>query len=325
MKSLPDAPPPIKSSTQPAEINRLGHNPILGITLKVASVAIFVIMSTLIKSADGIPLGQLIFFRSFFAMLAILLYFAWRGQFSGIFYTRHGMSHFWRGMVGVAAMTLSFLALTLLPLPEAIALNYASPLIAVVLSALILRETVRLYRWVAVLVGLIGVLIIIWPRMTLLTEGNVGYSEAMGALAALGGATLAAFAMTLVRHLVQTERTPTIVIYFSLSASVISLFSLPFGWVVPSWQQTAMLIGAGVAGGIAQILLTECYRHAPMSTIAPFEYTSLLLGLGIGFTLFGDIPTFEMLLGSAIVIAAGGYIIYREHQLSAASQKTNAP
>lgn len=325
MKSLPDAPPSVKSSNQPAEINRLGHNPILGIGLKVASVTIFVIMSTLIKSTDGIPLGQLIFFRSFFAMLAVLFYFAWRGQFSGVFYTRQGMSHFWRGMVGVAAMTLSFLALTLLPLPEAIALNYASPLIAVVLSAVILRETVRLYRWTAVLVGLIGVLIIIWPRMTLFTQGNVGYSEAIGALAALGGATLAAFAMTLVRHLVQTERTPTIVIYFSLSASVISLFSLPLGWVMPSWQQASMLIGAGVAGGIAQILLTECYRHAPMSTIAPFEYTSLLLGLGIGFTLFGDIPTFEMLLGSAIVMAAGGYIIYREHQLSVVSQNTNTP
>ncbi len=86
-----------------------------------------------------------------------------------------------------------------------------------------------------------------------------------------------------------------------------------------------MLIGAGIAGGIAQILLTECYRHAPMSTIAPFEYTSMLLGLGMGFLFFGDIPTFEMLIGSAIVMAAGGYIIYREHQLAIEPHKANTP
>jgi drug/metabolite transporter (DMT)-like permease len=210
-------------------------------------------------------------------------------------------------------------------LPEAIAINYASPLIAVVLGALILHEVVRLYRWSAVVIGLFGVMIIIWPRMTLFAEGNVGHNEAMGALAALGGAVMAAFAMMLVRRLVQTERTSTIVIYFSISASVIALVSVPFGWVAPSWPQLAMLIGAGIAGGIAQILLTECYRHAPMSTIAPFEYTSMLLGLGIGFLFFGDIPTFEMLIGSVIVMGAGGYIIYREHQLAIAPHKTNTP
>ncbi|MCL7999310.1 DMT family transporter [Brucella sp. 21LCYQ03] len=297
----------------------------LGIGLKIASVAVFVGMSTLIKSADGIPLGQLIFFRSFFAVLAILGYFAWRGKTAGIFHTRHGFSHFWRGMVGVGAMILSFYALTKLPLPEAIAINYASPLIAVILGAVILREVVRMYRWSAVIVGLFGVLIIIWPRMTLFAEGHVGRNEAMGALAALGGAILAAFAMMWVRRLVQTERTSTVVIYFSISATVISLASIPFGWVMPTVPQLAMLVGAGIAGGVAQILLTECYRHAPMSTIAPFEYTSMLLGLGIGFFFFGDVPTLEMLLGSAIVMSAGGYIIYREHQLAIAPHKTNTP
>lgn len=175
------------------------------------------------------------------------------------------------------------------------------------------------------MIGLVGVLIIIWPRMTLFSGGGVGTGEMVGALAALGGALLGALAMMLVRRLVQTERTATIVIYFSISASVISLVSLPFGWVMPSWTQLALLVGAGFAGGIAQILLTECYRYAPISTIAPFEYTSMLLGLGIGFTLFGDVPTFEMLLGSAIVMAAGGFIIYREHKLAIAPHKVNVP
>ena len=325
MKSPQDAASANVQSNETAEPDLLQNNPMLGISLKVASVAVFVGMSTLLKAADGIPLGQLIFFRSFFAVLAILVYFAVRGQVSGILQTRHGFSHFWRGMVGVGAMTLSFYALTKLPLPEAIAINYASPLIAVVLGAVILHEVVRMYRWSAVVIGLFGVLIIIWPRMTLFAEGQVGHNEAMGALAALGGAIMAAFAMMLVRRLVQTEKTSTVVIYFSISATVISLVSIPFGWVMPSGPQFAMLIAAGVAGGVAQILLTECYRHAPMSTIAPFEYTSMLLGLGIGFFFFGDVPTLEMLFGSAIVMSAGGYIIYREHQLALAPHKTNTP
>ncbi len=325
MKSPQDAASANVQPNETAEPDLLQNNPMLGISLKVASVAVFVGMSTLLKAADGIPLGQLIFFRSFFAVLAILVYFAVRGQVSGILQTRHGFSHFWRGMVGVGAMTLSFYALTKLPLPEAIAINYASPLIAVVLGAVILHEVVRMYRWSAVVIGLFGVLIIIWPRMTLFAEGQVGHNEAMGALAALGGAIMAAFAMMLVRRLVQTEKTSTVVIYFSISATVISLVSIPFGWVMPSGPQFAMLIAAGVAGGVAQILLTECYRHAPMSTIAPFEYTSMLLGLGIGFFFFGDVPTLEMLFGSAIVMSAGGYIIYREHQLALAPHKTNTP
>lgn len=325
VKSLPDASPPNASPSKPVEVNLLDHKPLLGIGLKIASVTIFVGMSTLIKAAEGIPLGQLIFFRSFFAMLAILLYAGCRGQLPGVLYTRHGFGHFWRGTIGVAAMSLSFLALTILPLPEAIAINYASPLIAVILSWLILHEVVRLYRWSAVFIGLIGVLIIIWPRMTLFTAGHVGQNEAIGAMAALAGAAMAAVAMLLVRRLVQTERTTTIVIYFSLASSVIALVSLPFGWATPTWPQLAMLIGAGVFGGVAQILLTQSYRHAPMSTIAPFEYTSMLLGLVIGYMIFGDIPTYEMLLGSLIVMGAGGYIIYREHQLAIEPHKVNAP
>ncbi|PQZ29311.1 EamA family transporter [Ochrobactrum vermis] len=300
-------------------------NPMLGIGLKIASVAVFVAMSTLLKAAEGVPVGQLIFFRSFFAIFAILLYLAWRGQLSGVFHTQNGFSHFWRGLVGVCSMSMSFFALTKLPLPEAIAINYASPLITVFLGAVILHEVVRFYRWSAVLIGLGGVMVIIWPRMTVFSGGGMGNDEAIGALAALGAAVTSAVAMMLVRRLVQMERTSTIVIYFSISASIISLASLPFGWIVPNWSQLAMMVGAGFAGGVGQILLTECYRHAPMSTIAPFEYSSMLLGLAIGFLLFGDIPTFEMLAGSGVVMAAGGFIIYREHKLSIAPHKVNAP
>jgi drug/metabolite transporter (DMT)-like permease len=304
-------------------------NVMLGIGLKVASVCVFVCMSSLLKASDGIPAGQLVFFRSFFAIFPVIVFIAWQGQLNVAFKTSEPFSHFWRGFVGVSAMSASFYGLTKLPLPEAIAISYATPLLTVLCSAVFLRETVRLYRWTAVFIGLAGVLIILWPRMSFFTgDSEFGGDQAIGALATLCGAGLAAIAMLLVRRLVQTERTPTIVVYFSIASSVIALVSLPFGWVWPTPAQAAFLVMAGIAGGVAQILLTESYRHADMSTIAPFEYTSMLLGLAIGYMLFGDIPSNEMMTGAVIVISAGIFIIYREHQLGLArarARKVSTP
>ena len=290
--------------------------PMRGIVLKISSVIVFLCMTTCIKAAgSGIATGQITFYRSFFAMFPILIYLAWRGDLQTAFKTDNVPGHLARGFLGIIAMSFGFFGIVRLPLPEAVALGYAMPLFAVVFAALFLGEQVRIYRWSAVIVGLIGVVIISWPRLTLLENGNIGGKEALGALAVLISAVLGAGAMILVRRLVQTEKTPTIVLYFSLSASVFSLASLPFGWSSLTMNQLILLSIAGCCGGIAQILLTECYRFAAMSTIAPFEYTSILLSLGVGFILFGDVPTPIMLDGTAIVISAGLFIIFREHKL----------
>jgi len=137
----------------------------------------------------------------------------------------------------------------------------------------------------------------------------------LGAVSALVAAGFAATAMVLVRKLVETERSATIVLYFSLTSSVFGLATLPFGWVMPTTEQFALLIGAGIFGGIGQILLTESYRHADMSVVAPFEYASLILSVAIGYLIFHDVPTIEMLAGGAIVVGSGLFIIYREHKL----------
>lgn len=302
----------------PAEITAAANEPrpLLGIACKVTSVVIFVMMSTLLKSAEGIPAGEMVFFRSFFAIFPIIIYLTYTHQLKGVMVTDDLFGHIWRGVVGTFSMMCGFYALTLLPLPESIAINYASPLMIVVLSAIFLHEKVRVYRWSAVLVGFFGVLIIVWPRLSLFSHGGVSQSEATGAVFALTSALASAVAMMLVRKLVQLQRTSTIVMYFSLTSTVLALCTLPFGWVMPHLWQLGLLIAAGFAGGIAQIFLTECYRHAEMSTIAPFEYTSMLLGLGIGYVVFGDVPTMQMLFGSTIVIGAGIFIIYREHKLS---------
>jgi drug/metabolite transporter (DMT)-like permease len=178
-----------------------------------------------------------------------------------------------------------------------------------------LGETVRIYRWSAVFFGMIGVAIVSWPKLTLFRQGAMEAEQAMGAICVLISAVLAGMAMIQVRKLVEEERTATIVLYFSMIASLFSLATLPFGWASLEFRTVLLLIGAGFCGGVGQILLTESYRHAEVSTVAPFEYTSILLGGIIGYFVFGDVPGGHMMVGTAIVIAAGVFIIYREHRL----------
>jgi drug/metabolite transporter (DMT)-like permease len=292
------------------------QNPLLGIAFKIASVSVFVGMSSLIKAAGQLPVGQIAFFRSFFAMFPILMFLAFRRELRTAFHTSRPFGHFARGAVGVVSMGLTFFALTHLPLPEAVTLNYAQPLLVIVFSAIFLGETVRVYRWSAVTVGLIGVLIVSWPKLTLFGAAQtMGSHQFVGVLAALGGAAVSAVAMLLVRNLVHTERTPTIVLWFSLTASVMALVSIPFGWQALSPMQIVFLVSAGICGGLAQILMTEAYRYAEASTVAPFEYTSLMLAIAVGYVAFGDVPTIHMLIGGAIVIGAGIFIVWREQRL----------
>ncbi|MBF0677468.1 MAG: DMT family transporter [Devosia sp.] len=273
-------------------------------------------MATMLKATQTIPPGEMVFFRAFFAMLPVLTYLAWKRRLSHAFQTKRPLGHIVRGLVGVASMGLGFFALTRLPLPEATAITYATPLLIVIFSAVLLNERVHIFRWTAVLFGLVGVVIILWPRLTVFSGGDaLGNAEAVGAIGALMAAILSAFAVLQVRNLVQTERTETIVTYFFLSASFLALLTLPFGWVMPTPQQAALLIGAGFFGGIGQLLMTSCYRYADMSVIAPFEYVSLILTIIIGFIIFADVPTVTMLIGSLIIVCSGIAVILRERRL----------
>ena len=305
--------PAIHSPARPAQ---RAASPLRGILLKVASVCCFVVMATLLKATGTLPAGELVFFRCCFAILPVLVWLAWRRQIRTALHTKNPMGHVVRALVGASSMGLGFFALTRLPLPESTAIGYASPLLIVMFSAVLLKEKVHIFRWTAVVVGLIGVVIVLWPRLTLFSGGQpLGDSEAVGAVAAFCGAILTAFAMMQVRKLVQTERTEAIVVYFFVCASVLSLVTIPFGWVMPTPQQAALLVGAGFAGGIGQLLMTSCYRYADMSVIAPFEYVSLLLTIIIGLTVFGEVPAATMLIGAAIIVGSGIAVILREHYL----------
>jgi drug/metabolite transporter (DMT)-like permease len=292
------------------------RRPLRGIALKVVSVAVFVAMSAMIKAAGQLPAGQIVFFRSFFAILPILAMLAWQKQLASALHTSRLFGHVARGLLGVTSMGLAFFALVRLPLPEAVTLNYAQPLLVIVFSALFLGETVRIYRWSAVVVGMVGVVVVSWPKLTLFqSAAGLSNQEAAGVVAALASAAISACALLMVRALVRTERSTTIVMWFSITASVAGLATLPFGWTLLSWEQVAFLVGAGICGGVAQILMTEAYRYAEASTVAPFEYTSMLLAILVGYFAFSEVPTLHMVVGGAIVIAAGLFIIWRERQL----------
>jgi len=290
--------------------------PIRGIILKILSVLIFVTMATLIKSTGGdVPAGEVVFFRSFFAIPVIVVWLMWSRELATGFRTVNPLGHVWRGLIGTTAMGLGFAGLQLLPFPEVTAIGYAAPLLTVIFAAMFLNEEVRLFRMTAVAMGLVGVMIVLSPRLSVLGQGAADARDSFGAMVVLTSAVCAALAQVFVRKLVLTERTSAIVFWFSVTATLLSLVTLPFGWVWPTPRDALLLVLAGLFGGIGQILLTSAYRHADASVVAPFEYTSMLLALGIGYVLFDEVPTLVMLAGAALVVAAGVLIIWRERQL----------
>ncbi len=289
--------------------------PIRGILLKIASVIVFTLMAAAIKAAsDQVPPGQAVFFRSVFAIPVILTWLGWRRELGVGLRTRNPLGHFMRGFAGTAAMGLGFAGLGLLPLPEVTAIGYAAPLLTVLFAAMFLGEEVRAFRLSAVALGLVGVLIVLSPRLGA-AQAGLSTVETLGAVVTLMGAVCAALAQVFVRKMVQVERTSAIVFWFSITSAVLSLVTLPYGWVLPDTRTAGLLIGAGLLGGLGQILLTSGYRFADASVVAPFEYASMIFALLIGYFLFDEVPTGTMLLGAGIVIAAGVLIIWREHQL----------
>ncbi|MBP1850873.1 DMT family transporter [Rhizobium halophytocola] len=304
-------------------------NPLRGISLKIASIVFFLAMQSAIKLVGtGIAPGQITFYRSAFAIIPIIGYLLWRGDLRQALATKNPVGHLKRGVIGILSMGAGFYGLRLLPLPDAIALGYAMPLIAVVFAAIFLGETVRVYRWTAVLIGMVGVTIISWPKLTLFSESGMHSDLAMGSIAVLLSAVLGAAAMLQVRQLVREENTSTIVLYFSVTASLLSLVTLFFGWEPLPLRSLGLMVIAGFSGGIAQILLTQSYRYADVSTIAPFEYSSIILGSGIAFFVFDEVPEISTAVGAAVVVGAGLFIIYREHQLGLerrAARRASAP
>lgn len=296
-----------------ARQTRLIMNAIAGILFQLGATLAFAIMSALVRAvADDVPSGEIVFARSFVGLVPVVTWLAWRGELRSSLATRAPFGHVVRGTVGVASMWAGFAALAFIPLAEAVAITYVTPLVAVVLAALLLRERVPNYRWCAVAVGFLGILVMLWPAFSpsdLRTEGVV-----IGVGFALVGAVGAGLAVTQVRRLTQTETTGAIVFYFSSVASLAGLATAPFGWTLPSWREGLALAGIGITGGLGQIFLTAANRHAPASVVAPFNYATLLWAVMFGALFFHEWPHPLMFCGAALVVAAGAGLAWREHR-----------
>jgi drug/metabolite transporter (DMT)-like permease len=291
--------------------------PLLGISLKVLSALVFTLMSAGLKTLTALyPVGEIVFFRSIFAMIPLLLWLAWQGDLINAIRTDNVPGHFLRGLIGTSGMYLGFAALAYLPLHDTIAIGYASPLMVVILAAILLKERVRAYRWTAVGIGFIGVLIMLSPFLKLNPfAGGLNGGPSIGAFFALVGAFCSAGATIQVRRLIMTERTGAIVFYFFVLASGLSLLTIPLGWTIPPLSDLLFFVLVGTLGGIGQILLTQSYRYADTSILAPFEYTTMIWAILLGWFIFGDLPTAAIMIGAAIVAATGLFIVWREHQL----------
>lgn len=294
------------------------NSPLKGIAYKVFHIFLVSVMLTLIKLVEGMPITELVFFRSLFAVVPLALWLAWRGRFMETARTKRPFGHLTRATLSLLTMSMTFLAVRSLPLPEAVTLQYTQPLFVVALSAILLGERVRAFRWFAVAIGFMGALVITWPKLTLLTSGApvLSQDELIGASAALTAAASLAFTLIWLRQLVRTESSLTIALWLGFYASAVLLLTIPFGWVVPNMKQMGQLILIGLLGIAVQITLSETLRFAPASTTAPFEYSSLIFATILGIAVFGDIPDANTLIGGGILVAAGLMILWRERSMA---------
>lgn len=296
------------------------HRPLLAVGLKVTAIGLFTTMAAIIKAtADHVPAGEAVFFRSLFAVPIIVIWLMMRGELRHGLIAKNPMGHVWRGVLGTSAMGLTFTGLGMLPLPEVTAIGFATPIFTLILAAIFLGETIRLIRISAVVVGLAGVMIMIWPRLS--GGADIGDTATLGAILILIATIARAMVQIHIRQLVQTEHTAAIVFYFSITATGLSLLTLPFGWQVPSWDILLMLIASGFIGGVAQILVTSSYRFAAASMLAPYDYASMLFAIIIGYVWFAELPTLVMLAGATLVIAGNAVVIWRESRLGVARGK----
>lgn len=289
----------------------------LGIAAMFGSVFFFAMMNVLVKLlVERFPVIEVTFFRNFFALIPVCVAIQMNGGFARSLRTRHPLGHLGRAAIGLSTMLAMFWSFHLLPLGDAIALNFAAPLFLTALSVPLLAEKVGIHRWSAVLVGFVGVLIIARPSGDVL---NLGAGVAL--LGALGNA----FAVIAIRQLSRTEPPNTIVFYFSLLSTLMLGLALPFNWVTPGPTDWLLMLAMGLTGGAGQMLVTRAYSLAPAAVVAPLNYTSLLLGALFGWMVWGDVPTGAMLAGAAVVMASGLYILHRETRRKATPSAPEPP
>lgn len=285
------------------------HRPLLALLIRLGAIGALATMSALIKLAAerGIHLLEIMFWRQFITLPIVL---GWVMATSGIgaLATQRPGTHALRGLYGTIGMVLNFGAVILLPLAEATTMNFTAPIWAVILSMLLLKEKIGIWRWSAVMLGFVGILVIAQP--------GGGHIPLYGALVGLGGAFMIALISIQIADLNRTDKPLAIIFYFALFSAPIAALSLPFVMTPHDGEGWLLLLGIGLAGSLGQLLLTAALRFGKVASVIVMDYSGLFWATLYGWLLFGMLPPTSTWLGVPLIVIAGVVIAWREHRLT---------
>ena len=276
------------------------------------SVCAFSLMDVIVKWSDDYPVGQVLFFRGFCGIIPILFLIP-KERFFDFYKTERPALHIKRCLAGLIAIVSIFVALRNLPLATVVSISFASPIFTTIFSIFLLKEKVGFYRWLAVFVGFIGIIIISEPGFSSL---NIYYIYPIIFCLGLSYVAIA------IRKLSSTEPVWLISFFFSFSILIFSFFSLYQQWIMPSYIDLILLSSIGILGGIANLWLSQSYKYSEVSLVSPLKYLALVFAIIFGYLVWDEIPTIKTLMGALLVILSSFIIFRREltmkKQLSAA-------
>lgn len=273
------------------------------IALAVMAMALFSLMDVIVKLlGEGYHVAQLLLFRSAITFLPALWIMRQEGGWPSL-RTRHPWLHLGRSVLTFGFTACMFVAVNRMPLADVYAVSYLAPLLITVLSVPVLGEHVGVRRWVAIVIGLIGILVILRPG-----GGILG----IGAVIVLAGTMMYAVGILLTRLLSRTDGNGLLLLHYAVVATIGAGVVQPWVWVTPNLTDLMLMFAAGGLGAIGQLMVIQAFRLGEAGLVAPFQYTTILWGLGFGWVFFGDQPDGVTLIGAGIVIASGLYILHRE-------------
>ena len=284
------------------------HRPLLALLIRLGAIAAISTMTALVKlaSAHGVHLAEIMFWRQGLTIPIILAWVMATGSLAQL-KTNRPKTHAVRGIYGMIGMVLNFSAFIMLPLAEATTFGFTAPIFAVILSVILLKEKVGIYRSAAVALGFIGVIVIAQP--------GSGHIQPLGAAVALGAAFMIALISIQVADLNRTEKPLTIVFWFAAFSTPVAALFLPFVGKAHDGTTWALLAGIGVVGTVAQLLLTAALRYGAVASVIVMDYSSLIWATLYGWLIWDQLPPTATWLGAPMIIAAGLVIAWREHHL----------
>jgi drug/metabolite transporter (DMT)-like permease len=274
----------------------------LGFLYMFLSVCTFSVMDLLVKWSSDYPAGEVLFFRGFFGLLPTYFLIP-KNKLKTFYKTKRSKEHLFRCLMGLIALIAIVVALRELPLAVVVSLSYAAPLFITILSIFLLSEKVGIFRWLAVLIGFIGVIIIAEPGFK-----GMNYLYFLPLIFCIG----MAFVTITIRKLSMTEPIWLISIFFTITISIAGLATIPMGWIMPNYQDFILLALIGVTGGSANLFLTQSYKLSEVSLVAPLKYLALIFAIIFGYLIWNEIPTVKTLIGASLVVFASLIIFRRE-------------